>query len=251
MQLPNQVIKDFEAHVLSEYPKEAVGLVINGVYRPCQNIHPEPTKHFRISPQEMVLIQTERRAEALLHSHPYRSTDVMGHRYRPEYPSATDIDHFNHWGIPWGIVATDGSGLSQFVWLDDNNRPALYGRHFIWGVQDCFSLVRDWFWVVKKINLPNVPRRWAWWNEKDTPNLFEEWFPKIGFEVIPNKIATIGDVALMRMGDNNSASVINHCAVVVNHNTLLHQGFDPIFSRDIRIDLWNKSIARFIRYTAK
>jgi proteasome lid subunit RPN8/RPN11 len=247
MRLPDQVVKDFEKHVLSEYPREACGLVVNGRYVPCKNIHEEPTKHFRISPQEMVLIQTEKPAEALLHSHPYKSTDVHRDGYRPEYPSATDIDHFNHWGMPWGIVSTDGGGLSEFVWLDDQNRPPLYGRYFIWGVQDCFSLVRDWFKEVRGINLYNVPRSYGWWHNKDAPQLFEEWFAKVGFKVIPSKEATIGDVALMRMGDRHSASVINHCGVIVNHNTLLHQGNGAFYSRDCRMDLWQKSIAKFIR----
>jgi proteasome lid subunit RPN8/RPN11 len=262
MKLSDQAVKDFTAHVLRDYPNEAVGLIINGSYRPCENIHPEPTKHFRIAAEEMVLSQAERvietssgqsggKLEAILHSHPYNPTNLRGDGYRPEYPSASDIDHFNHWGIPWGIVATDGGGLSDFVWLDDNNRAPLYGRHFIWGVQDCFSLVRDWYKEVRGINLYNVPREWGWWHDKDSPQLFEEWFARVGFELIPTKQATIGDVALMRMGDRHSAGVINHCGVITNHNTLLHQGFGPFYSRDCRMDAWQKSIAKFIRYTAK
>lgn len=248
MKLSDQALKDFEKHVLAEYPKEAAGLVINGNYIPCTNVHEEPTKHFRIDPAEVVIQRTQGTLQALLHSHPYRSTDVYKDGYRPEYPSAGDIDHFNHWGIPWGIAATDGGGLSQMVWLDDQNRPPLYGRHFVWGVQDCFSLVRDWYKEVKGIDLYNVPRAWGWWNDANAPQMFEEWFAKMGFSVIPNKEATIGDVALMRMGDRHAASVINHCGVIVNHNTLFHQGFGAFYSRDCRMDLWQKSIAKYLRY---
>jgi proteasome lid subunit RPN8/RPN11 len=249
LKLPNQVYKDFEKHVLAEYPKEAAGLVINDIYVPCLNVHEEPTKHFRIAPEQMVLEQTMGRLQAILHSHPYSSNSVFTDGYRPEYPSASDIDHFNKTAVPWGIVSTAGKGLSDLVWLDDNNRPELYGRLFIWGTQDCYSFVRDWYWINRQINLPNVPREWCWWNKPEQHNFLEEHVMKAGFSLITTKEATIGDVALMRMGDERAAGVINHVAVITNHNEISHQGFGPFYSRACRQDLWAKSIAKYVRYT--
>ncbi len=243
MKLADGVLQDFEKHVLKDYPKEACGLVVDGKYHPCENLHPEPTKHFRISSEKLLL-----RPSAVLHSHPYRSLDRHTDGYRPEFPSASDIDHFNQTAVPWGIVATDGSGLSEMVWLDDNERPPLHGRLFIWGTQDCYSLVRDWFWQVKGINLYNVPREWGWWLKKDQPQLFEEYFAKAGFEIVPAPQVTIGDVALMRLGARHSPEVINHCGVISGTNELFHQGFGAWFSRPCRQDHWSKSIAKYIRY---
>jgi proteasome lid subunit RPN8/RPN11 len=66
MKLNDTTVQAFTRHTLAEYPKEACGLVIKDTYVPCINVHEEPTKHFRISPQQMVIEQQKGALQALM-----------------------------------------------------------------------------------------------------------------------------------------------------------------------------------------
>lgn len=247
MKLSEDVIKQFTEHVLAEYPKEAVGVVINGNYVPCQNIHPQPTIAFKIDAQYYLSLKSEP-VQCLLHSHPYDKNVRRSKGDRPEYPSSTDIENFNQCGFPWGIVSTDGTGLSAMEFLDENDIPPLDGRTFFWGVRDCYSLVRDWYKLNRGIKLFNAPRQYGFWDVEGAENPFLKFSTEqYGWQRVPPEKVEVGDVALMRMGDRRSTGIINHCGVVSGPNQLFHQ---TLFGISYRTDLhkWNRSIASYHRY---
>jgi len=231
---------DFEKHAVSEYPKEAAGLIINGHYVPCTNIAPVPTENFQIAGAEMALLQATRgRAAAILHSHPYDKR--MPPKYPAEWPSGHDMQQWMKGDIPWGIACTDGEGISQLVWLDESKPEPIDGREFIHGINDCYSLIRDWFKLEKNIILPNFARGMEWWNQKQ--DLYSENFEKAGFVEIDKKDATIGDCVLMKI----VGPVIHHAAVITGPDEIRHHIIHRLSGTD-SLRKWDRCADKYVRY---
>jgi len=219
-------LADFKAHVLAEYPKEAVGVLINGRYVPCTNTHEEPTRHFRLSAEEQArLTATVGPITALLHSHPFDRRSAP--RWPPEWPTHLDMVQWLQGTIPWGIAATEGENLTDVVWLDEEHPATLDGRPFVHGIWDCFSAVRDCL-KASGLVIPNYPRGMEWW-QKGLSH-YEDHFQEAGFHEVPISDLRPMDCLLMKV----VSPVINHAAVVTGPDTifqhLIHRasGYYPL-----------------------
>lgn len=240
MQLTQEQLDAFTAHALREYPREACGVIAGGQYVPCTNTADQPLRDFKLAAKELAEVKVKfGKVEAILHSHPYHPKEPLDHPM--EWPSGHDLHSWIASRKPWGIAACDGEGISRIVWLDDKDRDPLVGREFIWGKNDCYSLVRDWFKQERKVNLPNFPRDWKFW-EQGT-NLYDDNFEQAGFvEVRPSEVRP-GDCCLMRI----RSSVACHAAVITDTDEILHHlmhrqsGYDNLHK-------WMRQITRFVRY---
>ena len=244
MQLHNDILIEFKKHVLSAYPAEACGVMVAGKYIPCKNIHETPQKAFIIDPKDIIMAQKEGKIEAIFHSHPYDVNDISVHENGndPKWPSVKDQEQWMKGNEPWVIVSTDGGGISQPVIMDEANPTPLLGREFVWGVTDCFNLVRDYFKEQCGITLRNRPRRWWWWNEGD--NLFEADFEEWGFTRISPEEADINDVCFFK----SDSAVINHLGIISGQNEMMQQGLGSL-SRISRFDKYKRHVAFYARYT--
>ena len=241
MQIKPQALQDFTKHVLQDYPREACGLLVDDLYIPCPNSSPDPYKHFRIDPLHYVKASALGTVKAVLHSHPYDK--FRSPQWPKEWPSGPDMECWMKSDVPWGIVSTDGEGISQPVWLDNSVIPPLEGREFIHGINDCYSLIRDWFKINKNITLPNFARGIEWWLAGK--NLYDENFEQVGFYEIPIEEATIGDCVMMKA----ASPVTNHAAVIVGTNQIMHHLFNRLSGVD-SLSKWNRCIVRAVRYGA-
>lgn len=242
MDLNTKAFSDFTAHVLHAYPNEACGLIVNGEYIPCPNSANDPLNDFQIDVVHYVKASAMGEVQAVLHSHPYDK--FQSSAWPREWPSTKDMSSWMKGTIPWGIAATDGEGLTQIVWLDDSVITPLEGREFIHGINDCYSLIRDWFKVNRNVVLPNFARGIEWWYAgKD---LYDENFESAGFYEIPLEEATVGDCVMMKA----AAKVTNHAAVIVGPNQILHHLFNRLSGVD-SLSKWNRCIVRAVRYGAK
>jgi cell wall-associated NlpC family hydrolase len=239
MKLNATILKNFTKHVLQEFPNEACGLVINNKYVPVPNNAVDPAKTFAMDPLHLVKAKAMGDVQAVLHSHPY---DKFQHNKWPvEWPSTSDMESWMGDDIPWGIVSTCGEGISPIVWLDESVTESIEGREFIHGVNDCYSIIRDWYKLNKGITLPNFARGIEWWYAgKD---LYDENFKAAGFEEIELAKATVGDCVMMKAASN----VTNHCAVIVGPNQILHHMFNRLSGVD-QLSKWNRCIVRAVRY---
>lgn len=228
----------FKAHVIAQYPKEACGLLIDGVYVPQDNISETPERTFRIAPEALIR-SGSMDLQAVLHSHPYDLR--VAPAYPPEWPSTADMRSWIAMGIPWGICATEGEGITQLVWLDDANPAPLLGREFIHGVHDCYSIVRDWFKLQRSVTLPNFARGMDWW--ETGADLYDENFERAGFVTIPFEEATVGDCVLFKV----RSPVTNHAAVITGENEILHHLFHRLSGHD-SLNKWTRVINRAVRY---
>lgn len=233
------VLEDFTKHVISEFPKEACGFVIDDKYIPVPNSSATPLTSFRIDPLHRVKAEAMGKIQAVLHSHPYDKFNCG--RWPAEWPTTHDMRSWMEDEIPWGIVSTCGEGISRLVWLDSSKTEPIVGREFIHGVNDCYSLIRDWFKLNKEVELPNFARGIEWWY--DGKDLYDENFRQAGFIDIDLSQATIGDCVMMKV----ASPVTNHAAVIVGQNQIMHHLFNRLSGVD-SLSKWNRCIVRAVRY---
>lgn len=241
MHLSDKARLAFQQHAIQQYPKEACGVLVSGEFIPTVNVADDPTANFRIAPTQIISIETGvGPIEAVLHTHPYDAKADRG-KHDPRWPSTSDMTSWLKGRVPWGIASCDGEGISQVCWLDEDNPEPLVGREFIHGINDCYSVVRDWFRLERGIVLPNYARGMEWWDRG--LDLYSQNFRDAGFVEINITDATVGDVCLFQV----MSPVINHAAVITGPNEILHHLFHRLSGYD-RLDRWHGQIRKWVRY---
>lgn len=192
-----------QVHASDAYPAESCGVVIGTpqgpFYRECRNLSPledECIWH----PRDLATAEDDGEILGYVHSHP----DA------PARPSIADRRGCEASGRPWWIVSQPGGAWRRI----DPVRP-LEGRPFVFGVDDCYSLVRDWYREALGLVLPDFVRRPHFWESGETPHL--DHLKRAGFEVSHGDLQ-IGDVVLLRV----KARTPNHCGVYLGRGDILH-----------------------------
>ena len=242
MQLSPEAHAAFSKHAASEWPRECVGFIVNETYIPIPNSSPDPSKSFLIDPVHWVKASLMGPVQAIVHSHPYDKTAMP--MWPAEWPSTADMKQWMRGTTPWGIAACDGEGISQLVWLDEANPEPLEGREFIHGINDCYSLIRDWFRLNKQVTIPNFARGIEWWLRGE--DLYSGNFQKAGFIEINPEDAVIGDCLMMKV----ASPVINHAAVITGNNEILHHLIKRLSGYD-SMHKWSRFIVKTVRYTGE
>ena len=124
-------------HAIESKPKESCGLLIikkgKEVYFPCQNLATNPDNQFILSPEDWIEAEDQGEITAVVHSHPYTSA-------RPSEADRVACEKSN---LKWWIVQPDSNDW-QYCEPCGYKAP-LIGRKWVWGVNDCWSLCRDWY----------------------------------------------------------------------------------------------------------
>jgi proteasome lid subunit RPN8/RPN11 len=212
---PWPIAQDIQSHAMEAYPLEACGIVVGGEYRRCENIHPEPTKAFRINPELTGPLMAAGQLQAIVHSHPDG----------PNYPSQPDLEGQINSEIPWGICPVIGDTekplyACDVLWWGDTLPPVpLERRKFIWGIFHCYQLYRDW-WRQERGMLPPI---WPVGDSfiHDGFNCWDTFREDCGLTDM-GKI----DISNLQIGDmllgKVRGSFPNHCAVFVGDDKMLH-----------------------------
>jgi proteasome lid subunit RPN8/RPN11 len=242
MDLTPAALADFQAHACEVWPEECCGLLIDAKYVRCSNSADDPRTDFYINPTELLGHRATGDIQAVLHSHPFDPTRPPS-KDLVEWPSEQDMRSWIADTIPWGIVSCNGQGCSAILWLDDGNRPPLLDRYFVHGVTDCYSLIRDYYFLELGINLKNYARGWSWWESgKDH---YSENFADAGFTLIKRSELKVGDVILYKI----RSPVVNHGAVVVGPDTIIHH-FTNHKSKLQKLSDYDRFATHYLRYTA-
>lgn len=206
-------------HVFRDaFPNEAVVAVYDDSWRQFENIHKDPINGFELSQEDSAYLLNNPPI-LFLHSHPKGN----------QSPSDRDSLQQLATGWNWGIVAIDGNERGDVYavhypecWGDGLDIPPLVGRTYLWGVRDCWNLVRDYY------RLNGFPKLKATPRARDpsiypigTPgnNMFAYWPPKLGFKQIEPHARKPGDMFIMHF----RSDIPNHCGIWLSDGKVLHQ----------------------------
>tara|TARA_R100000234_G_scaffold111959_1_gene85290 strand:- start:33 stop:734 length:702 start_codon:yes stop_codon:yes gene_type:complete len=198
------------SHAKEQDPKESCGLLIeiNGKenYFPCKNLSNWSNQCFIIDPVDYAKAEDTGRILAVVHSHP--TTQPIA--------SQSDMISCEDSKLPWHIV---NPKTEQWGYYEPSGyKPPLIGRHWVWGVTDCWALVRDWYKETKGIVLRD-------WERPITPEefiadpMFERCAWRTGFRQLrPEEKLENGDLLFMSI----LTSGLNHVAIFIDGDVLHH-----------------------------
>jgi proteasome lid subunit RPN8/RPN11 len=202
--------KEALLHAKDQDPKEAVGLVLNIrgklKYYPCNNLAITDHQCFILDPEDYLKADNTGDIVGIFHSHPIN----------PPTPSQADKVSCEASGLPWYIVNPTSQ---EWSYLEPcGYKPPLLGRQWVWGVTDCWSLVRDWYKENKNINLKDWERPLTPQQFNDKP-LFEQCANDTNFrELETNERLEDGDVLLMSI----MYPTLNHVALFFQGDVIHH-----------------------------
>ena len=218
-------------------PQEMCGLihVVKGRRRfyACANIATTPDEHFILDPVDYAAAEDLGEIVAVVHSHPTT----------PPQPSVADQLSCNSTGLPWIIVnpKTQQWGQCQPTVLE----LPYVGREFVFGVVDCYSLVRDWYKREWQLELDDFPRRDGFWDRNE--NLYLDSYKSQGFRQVAFEELQLGDAILMQLG----ASLPNHAAIYLGDQQILHHVQGRLSSRDVYGGYYVKNTAMVLRHESR
>ena len=200
------------SHAKVEDPKESVGLLLNVKgkerYYPCNNLSMTSYQCFVLDPVDYVKADSLGEITGIVHSHPVT----------PPTPSQADLISCENSNLPWHIVnpKTEKWGYCE----PSGYKAPLLGREWVWGITDCWSLVRDWYKKEKKIQLRD-------WERPKNPEdflkdpMFERCAEATKFKKLePNEKLENGDLLFMSIMGNG----LNHVAIFLDGDVLHHLG---------------------------
>jgi len=122
------------------------------------------------------------------------------------------------------------------------NHQSLIGRRWDYGVNDCFSLVRDYF-RQRGVALPDFERPA---DLESCQSIFLEQAERIGFHPVKFEQRQPGDVLIMNLGTRTPM----HAAILLDYNTILHQRQDSLSTEEPLGRYYMQRIAAVFRYGA-
>ena len=224
-------------HAKQEDPKESCGLLLNirgkEEYFPCRNLSMTAHQCFIIDPEDYVRADNTGDITAIIHSHPVTQ------------PVASEADKISceESNLPWHIVnpKTETWGYYEPC----GYKPDLIGQPWVWGVSDCWSLVRRYYKEKLNIELRD-------WERPTTPEefindpMFERCAEATGFRELKNdENLKNGDLLFMSILANG----LNHVAIFLDGD-VLHHLTDRLSCKEPYNQWLQKCTGKRLRYVA-
>ena len=95
------------------------------------------------------------------------------------------------------------------------NTYDLLGRPFVYGIYDCFTILKDYY-ETHGINIYPYEYEWEFWEKGK--NLYLENFEKEGFKKVTDGSLQTNDLILMAL----NSEITNHAGIYVGRGKMLH-----------------------------
>lgn len=247
--LTERQISKIREHTLKEYPNEACGFVTHDDYFPVVNVAIEPRGEFKIDNKVYNSFIHTHQVQAIYHSH-VREVGInygMVGMYDLRTPSPRDVASQQALGIPFLIGGTDGITFENPIQYPQDQTVDLYGRDFIFYLNDCFTLIADYYFQHYGIKIKPHHSSFDWINKGEgiVVPYYELFMTEWGFEEISVHELEVGDAIIM-----NIRGTANHLGVYVGENTILHHMVGSKSGNESRARL-NSFIHKYIRHKDK
>lgn len=201
LELKQSTIKAILKHAESGYPEEICGVVVmtdkGEKYVKCRNIAKNPNQDFHMCPESYMDAEELGDVVGIVHSHPDGNTKpstydtaVMSTNRKVEL----QIDP-NSKAIPWHIVSWPEGDYRQVI---PEVQDKLLGRPFVHGIWDCWQVCNDYYNRYHGVEFERFEREDCWWEKKDGPSLYEDFYEGAGFYVVDTPQP--GDMIIMQIG---------------------------------------------------
>lgn len=244
--------EDAKQHAITAWPHEACGaIMLDGTYRPFENKAADPEQAFLCDDERAPLL-IQGAILAMVHSHPYPRVERATRDLPRDFgPSETDMRSQMADGLPWGIVATDGVDVSEFMfWGDGIKTPPLFDRPFRHGPSgsdgkgDCYAFIKDYYAEKFNIKLPEGPRNFDWWH--NSQDLYRDNFKRAGFTLVGPDEAKFGDVFIAQV----NCGVPNHGGILEDGGKIAHHLQGRMSRRDSLL-AWRRHIVGWLRHAGR
>jgi proteasome lid subunit RPN8/RPN11 len=245
-----RALKAWREYAIQHVPNEACGFFLRGDhFYPIENRSETPDRHFIFDSFEYADISDQ--VEGIVHSH--TPGPDLDHRGEPmladDTPTKLDMESQIASDVPWGISCADATHVSDPLWWGDSLpiRPLL-GRVFKHGINDCYSLVRDWH-RLQGVHFEDVPRDMGWWkNVSDAGvaefDLYTDLFESRGFERVQRVAPKTGDCFIARL---HSPVVRNHAGVFIDDERFIHHAGGQLSLRQFG-HVWQPKLDFIVRH---
>ena len=225
------VLEDVKQYVYEQEGIEACGLlnIERGrvKWHPCTNKAEQPWIDFMIDPLDYKQVADRGDIVGVVHSH-------LG----PPIPSVMDRAACDRLGIPWYIFGEN----DEWTKLEPKEESYdLLGRPFVYGVYDCFTIIKDYY-EAQDINIFPYEYEWEFWEKGK--NLYIDNFEKEGFEIVTDGSIKIHDLVLMAL----NSDITNHAGIYVGRGKMLHHAPNRLSCRDNYDGIWKKITRIVVRH---
>lgn len=253
MRVSKKILQQAKEHAKNHYPNESCGLIISTEqgreYYPCDNLSMSANDNFILNPEDYAKAEDKGEILAIVHSHPDKSAR----------PSMADRVSCELHGLPWLILSEPDVGEE---WLNPTGYKApLLGREFSHGILDCWTLCRDWYAREWGLELIDFERSNLWWEDKNSPSLYEENYEKAGFYKIPDMTKPQrGDMIIFQVGRTEHP---NHAGIylgndgnlrseetpaIFGNSLFIHHLYGKLSTRDIYGFAWQERTRMILRH---
>lgn len=235
------------AEAQAQYPNEACGVVIKkgkkATFVPCRNVAADPRNFFVMDAEDYADAADKGEIVAIWHSHTNRSPQ----------PSQADLVGIENSGLPWYILSISMGDDGEFVFEGPTiTEPSGFempyiGRPYVFGVMDCYTLVRDYYKREFGISLGEGPRIEFWWRDPKNKDLLKNGAKSQNLIPLINEEPKIGDLFLI----TTEGEEPNHVAIYIGDDMILHHCHDRLSKRDVYAGYYKKHTVSHLRHKSR